>query len=198
MPQPQPRKHTPGYKAREQEERERSGSTPFDMSSPTATGQGGIIAQRTPSPQAIRAPQRQAPPPQPQPQPHPPALSFPGAMPSVDWGSISLPTDTLSLQQPVPTSEAYNFNEYVPTPSAVGMAAANPLLSVEQHQGSDASSPGTVPHEGYHAGPTDTSPMDVMNEIDWVSKLHTRIGTELTQRRARLRRCLVARKLGLV
>jgi hypothetical protein len=210
MPQPQPRKHTPGYKAREQEERERSGSMPSDMSSPTATGPGigtSIAAQRTPSPQATRAPQPQAPPPQPQPQPQsrphpqprPPGLSFPGAMPSVDWGSISLPTDTLSLQQPViPTSEVYNFNDYVPTPSAVGMAAANPLLSVEQHHSSDSSSPGTVPYGGYNAGPTDTGPMDIMNEIDWVSKLHLKILIELTSCRPRLRRCLVARRLGPV
>lgn len=203
MPQPQPRKHTPGYKAREQEERERSGSMQSDLSSPDATGQGSgtnITAQRTPSPQATRVPQRQAqppPPPNPNPHPHPPALSFPGAMPSVDWGSINLPTDTLSLQQPVPTSEVYNFNEYVPKPSDVGMATANPLLSVEQHQGSDASSPGTVPFGGYNPGTTDTSPMDIMNEIDWVSKKITRSRLQLTVYRVRLRRCLVVRRQGL-
>jgi hypothetical protein len=191
MPLPQPRKHTPGYKAREQEERARSGSLHSDLSSPRASGQGtgsGITTQRTPSPQATRLPQQQR-------MSHPPALSFPGAMPSVDWGTLELPTDTLSLQQPVPTSEVFNFNDYVPTPSAASLATANPLLSVDQHQEGDRSRPGAAAYGGCTGATTDTSPMDIMNEIDWVSETCLSIRQDLTTYRLRLRNCLVARKL---
>ncbi|EAT78080.2 hypothetical protein SNOG_14540 [Parastagonospora nodorum SN15] len=166
MPQPQPRKHTPGYKAREQEERARSGSVPSDFSSPPGSNQHlstGYAAQRTPSPQATRITPQQ--PNLSQRLPNQAAISFPGAIPEVDWGTLDLPTDTLNLQQPVPQSSLFNFNEYVPTPSAASQATANTLL----HPGSDGSSPNTAAYGAYGAA-TDTSPMDVMNEIDWVSE----------------------------
>ncbi|KAL5121030.1 hypothetical protein ACEQ8H_000879 [Pleosporales sp. CAS-2024a] len=174
MPQPQPRTHTPGYKAREQEERARSGSIPSDFSSPAAapgqgtTGAGIATTQRTPSPQVTRMPSLQR-----GPQP-PPTLTFPGAMPSVDWGTLDLPADTtLSLQQPVPpTSGAFNFNEYIPTPSAAGLATANAVLGVghhhHHHPGSDGSSPAApIPYGGGTGTMPNSGPMDIMNEIDW-------------------------------
>ncbi|KAH3963941.1 hypothetical protein HBI25_097790 [Parastagonospora nodorum] len=173
MPQPQPRKHTPGYKAREQEERARSGSVPSDFSSPPGSNQHlstGYAAQRTPSPQATRITPQQ--PNLSQRLPNQAAISFPGAIPEVDWGTLDLPTDTLNLQQPVPQSSLFNFNEYVPTPSAASQATANTLL----HPGSDGSSPNTAAYGAYGAA-TDTSPMDVMNEIDW-SEIEKMFGAE--------------------
>ncbi|XP_014554984.1 hypothetical protein COCVIDRAFT_103569 [Bipolaris victoriae FI3] len=79
--------------------------------------------------------------------------NFPGAIPSVDWGTIDLPASVPVAQPPV-------YNDYVP--SSVG---AYPP-SMDPYGGGNNSSPnsaiyGTTPQS------SSSNPMDAINEIDW-------------------------------
>jgi len=166
MPHAGPRTHTPGYQARQQEERERSGSLQSAMSgsvpSPLDTS-NHTVSQQMSSPQQQSLYHRQT--------PHPTALSFPGAMPSVDWGTIDLPASASTFPQPQSASAPYSFSE-LPSPMAAGgLGPASRLHGHDQQYGSDANSPAAAIYGGMRQGTSSSSPMDMdaLNEIDWVS-----------------------------
>lgn len=160
MPHAGPRKHTPGYQARQQEERERSGSLKSERSGSAVSAYGTgnpTIVQHTSSPPQSHRYQR--------PQAH--NMSFPGAVPNVDWGSINLASSTSDLQQRFSGSESYDFNQYTPSGS---MVPAGTMLGVDQSLGSEASSPG-FSIRGMTGGTAGSSPMDVLNDVDWVRSI---------------------------
>jgi hypothetical protein len=78
------------------------------------------------------------------------ALAFPGAVPAVDWGTIDMPTPTPRHHPSINSIEPYNFGDYVPNAS---VAYGNTARG---------------------------SPMDALNEIDWVSTTHVVIVESLT------------------
>lgn len=165
MPHAGPRKHTPGYKARqkeEREERERSGSVQSRSSSTGAASfgfSGSSTGQPTSPPQQSQSYQFQ------QAQAQPKAMSFPGSMPTVDWGSIDLPaTATFQVpQQPLASPDAFNPNNFTQGMSTGGLMPT-PIASASQRQSSDGSSPAGQLYGSGSGG----SPMDALNEIDWV------------------------------
>lgn len=172
MPHAGPRVHTPGYQARQQEERERSGSIQSTRSESAPSPHSGNNAQtgRQLSP-------LQHTPIYPRQVPNSPAagsaiMTFPGAIPTVDWGSIELPQSVDTFPQPGHGQIPYGFTE-LPTipPNAGGLGSATQLHCPDERHGNNIGSPAAAIYGGMRQGTTSSSPMDALNEIDWVSGL---------------------------
>jgi len=177
MPHAGPRTHTPGFQARQREERERSGSL---QSSGQDTG-GSPDNQQMSPPQASPTPYQQT--------PAPAIFTFPGAMPTVDWGSIELPASASTFPQPQSSPAPYSFNAYAPPVPTAGSGPATML----QRQSSDTISPAAAIYGGMKTGTAGSSPMDALNDIDWVSEVIEMKYMWLTHYRMILSRCLAAR-----
>jgi hypothetical protein len=153
MPHAGPRTHTVGYQARQEEERERSGSLPSNMSGPSPPVTN---VQQMPPPPQPPTPQRTAPPST--------TMSFPGAIPTIDWGTINLPG---ALQQGPSSTESYNFNNYVPSlPS--GSTNLSLPVSDQTYSAETISPPAAVETSGFATGSSPMDTMDALNDIDWV------------------------------
>ncbi|KAF2033375.1 hypothetical protein EK21DRAFT_59107 [Setomelanomma holmii] len=159
MPHAGLRRHTPGYQARQKEERERSASL---QSSVSGSGTSGIFSsplgqQASPPPQ-VRDQHQQLPQTQ--------KFSFPGAVPNTDWGTIDFSASTSNLQQTFDGSNLYNFSDYSASTNAGGLMPLG-AASAGQRHGSDASSPGAAVYGGIAPGTTHSSPIEALNDIDW-------------------------------
>lgn len=157
MPAVGPRTHTPGYELRQSQEREtkeRDGSQ--------ASG-----ATRSASSSAVPSPsQQQSSLYQPQSLPRTKAVgSFPGAIPTVDWG-----TATGSTLSPNPTQE------YAPSENPNPVFATGPGNTTQQLFGNTGSSPAAMMQGSGVNALYSTGQMDVGNDIDWVGtfKTHTK------------------------
>jgi hypothetical protein len=95
-------------------------------------------------------------------------ISFPGAVPVVDWGTINLSEPLPNTQQAFFGTD-FNFNDFVPSMPMETLIPPNTLARVDQRHGSDSSSPGAAMYGGSTQGSTEGGPMDVMEDIDWVS-----------------------------
>lgn len=95
-----------------------------------------------------------------------PPMSFPGAVPNVDWGTIDFTSSIPNLQGSFPSSEPFNFNDYTASMSMGSMVPSGTLAGLSDRHGSDTTSiSGLAPY-----GSTGSSPMDALNDIDWVSR----------------------------
>jgi hypothetical protein len=187
MPHAGPRTHTPGYQARQQEERERSGSLQSARSNSAVSGQdtgGSPLAQQT-SPSLPQTPVTYR-------QTSQPVMAFPGAIPNVDWGSIELPASASTFPQPQSPPIPYSFNAYTPPVPTGGLGPATML----QPHASDINTPAAAIYGGMQTGTAGSSPMDALNDIDWVSGIVSSKCTWLTVCRMISRRCSVALTSG--
>jgi hypothetical protein len=183
MPQARVRAHTQDGQSRHKESGEDSGcggnlpSTTAGVASTSPTG--SLTSQQM---AASRQTQIQ--------QQGPPLAhginNFSGAIPSVDWGTVAMPSSNTGLQQPQVPPESFSFSNFTPTTL---------LPSRFRYVGSDASSPGSAMYAGMTPGTTDDSPMDAMNDVDWVGTSSQLENLVLTLPRMMLRRCLVVLKL---
>ena len=157
MPQPGPRMHTPGYKARQREaqsEMDDNGDLqPAELGSTASTSSQQI---RQPHHHQLQRPQNQA------------SVSFPGAMPLVDWGTIDMPTPILDFQQTPSSHGAYSFGKFTPTTSAEGVIPTDTAMSAAQHQGYGIDAPDPLMFGSTTQEPIGGSPMDALADIDWV------------------------------
>ncbi|KAF1920543.1 hypothetical protein BDU57DRAFT_18010 [Ampelomyces quisqualis] len=96
----------------------------------------------------------------------PSSLSFPGAVPVVDWGTISLSEPISTTLHPVLETD-FDFNEFSPSMPMETLILPNTLARADQRLGSDSSSPGAAIHGEFNQGSTGGGPMDVMEDIDW-------------------------------
>jgi hypothetical protein len=158
MPHAGPRMHTPGYQARQQEERERSGSLPSNMSGPSPPVTN---VQQTPPPPQPHTPQT---------IPQPPQNHFPGAIPNIDWGTIDLPG---TLQHGLSNTESYNFNDYVPSTSS-GSANLSPPANDQTYRAKTISPVAAVEVSRFATGSSPMETMDALNDIDWVRNMSNR------------------------
>jgi hypothetical protein len=160
MPHAGPRTLTKSQ-AKKQEENRQSQVRQSSLRNPGVSS--NAYGSRTPA-------QQQSPPPQVLPYQSPTpistaatsSLSFPGAVPVVEWGTINLTESISTNQQPFLGAE-YNFNDFVPSMPIENLIPPNTLARVNQRHGSDSSSPGAVVYG------TGGGPMDVMDDVDWVS-----------------------------
>ena len=122
------------------------------------------------------------------------AMAFPGSIPNVDWGTIDLPASAANFQlpqQPLACPETFNRGDSFPATSSGGLIPTTMLPSMGQRHGSDASSPGAGIYGSMLAGTASSSPMDALNDIDWVSTEIVLKMPPLTLRRMILSRCLM-------
>ncbi|KAH7394049.1 hypothetical protein DE146DRAFT_679330 [Phaeosphaeria sp. MPI-PUGE-AT-0046c] len=92
-----------------------------------------------------------------------PPMSFPGAVPNVDWGTIDFPGPLPSLHAPFSSSEVFNFNDYTASMTMTPMVPSGTLAGMSDRHGSD-----TTSSSGLAAyGTTGSSPMDALNDMDW-------------------------------
>jgi hypothetical protein len=141
MPQALPRVHTQGRQDHGQSGKERFGHWQSGAAFNSING-SSVMQQPSPSNQ----PQNQ----QPGPSLAHGMNTFPGAMPTVDWGTFDMPA--ASLQQP------YSFGDPVTMDNMGGI-----VPGAGQHTGSDTSPP-------MYAGTTSSgSDADALNDVDWVS-----------------------------
>ncbi|KAL1594909.1 hypothetical protein SLS59_008459 [Nothophoma quercina] len=175
MPQAGPRTQSFGYQLRQREAEERArnaslhtGSSDQEFSnnrSPTSglpvQDSGGSQDLSPPLQQTFRPPrlplsQRQG--------SGSGVIDYPGAMPNTDWGTfdVQLPASTPSYQQPTASLNVYLTPNYPPATPSVNLMSPPRAMS----QGSDpvASSTYAAP-----AGTAGSSPMDALNDLDWVS-----------------------------
>jgi hypothetical protein len=138
------------------EDRERSGSTQSIMSNPSPLSHsrgGNVVMQNvTPSPLAQQqSPQFETP-------KSTGINTFPGAMPTVDWGTFEMPAS-------IPAS---SYSGIPPT-----NYAGNLLPGAAQQGGNNTESPNSAIYggTGMVVGQSDGSPMDAIDDIDWVSSL---------------------------
>lgn len=153
MPQPESRMPTPGSEAKPQDEGQ-SGSPQSAGSTLVVLGHdtGGI-----PHPQQPQLPHRQT--------ARPAGIAFPGAMPSVEWGSIDLPASTATFPQPQSSPPAqYSFNAYAPPVPSGGLGPATMLAQHEM----DTNTPAAAIYGGMQTGTANSSPMDAIINIDSV------------------------------
>jgi hypothetical protein len=116
--------------------------------------------------------------------------AFGMGVPNTDWGIIELPSTTTNIPHQQFGPEAYNFGNFPPATSAVNLMPTSMVaLGAGQRHESDASSPGAAIYGGIDGGTTNSSPMDALNEIDWVSTSHTVHEAQLTVRRTIWSRC---------
>ncbi len=113
------------------------------------------------------------------------AMSFSELVPQVDWGSVDLPASSSLFQQgqqaqqtqqqklrqqSYPSPEPYKYNDFAPTSPPGGHLSPGMMANAgQQRHGSDAGSPGSAVYNAMTTGTTGSSPMDALNEIDWVS-----------------------------
>lgn len=160
--------HTSGSQAKQQGvpgERERSGSLQSTGSSVCTYpfgASGGSIAQQSPSQQPPQYRPRQ------QSQTHS-VIPFSGAVPNVDWGTTNLTMPVSTFQQPLSGSESYNYSELSQLIPVRGLMPMNVMASPNHRHGSKESSPGAAIYGSGAGGTASSSPMDVLNDIDWVS-----------------------------
>jgi hypothetical protein len=186
MPHAGPRTHTPGYQARQQEKRERSGSLQSTRSGSEASGLGSPLVQQTsPPPHLYRHTTPKGLP------------SFPGAMPNVDWGSIELPASASTFSQSQSTSALYSFNDFPASGVVNGSEIPTMSFYPDQQQRSVSNSPAAAIYGGMRPEMAGGSPMDALNEMDWVSCKRVKESTQLTVCRTILRKCLQALRLDL-
>jgi hypothetical protein len=148
MPQALPRAHAQSRQKEGREERDQGGSV---QSGPTMIGLNhnpGV--QQMPPMHHVQAQERGLP-------LAPVANSFPGAMPTVDWGTFDMPASMGGMQQP------YSFNDPITMDNIGGM-----IPGAIQYTGSDGSSPRLPMYAGTTASGSD---VDALNEIDWVSTI---------------------------
>jgi hypothetical protein len=101
------------------------------------------------------APRRRPQSPQVQPTLAPILNTFPGAMPTVDWGTFDMPE----------SNSVSAYNGISPMSTTGGL-----MLNTAQQGGSNASSPNSaIQGGGVAAGPGSNATMDAINDIDWVS-----------------------------
>jgi hypothetical protein len=162
MPHAGPRTLTKGSQVKHEEEKEWSRSPQPNLSRPTLSRPNSSAATQHPSPppQTLHYQQQAA---------RTQTLSFPGAVPNTDWGTIDLPTPISDLQQHFPRSESYNFGHYAPSTSAGSPVTPSTSLGINRRQETDANGAGAVMFSG---GSAHSSPMDALNDIDWVRRLH--------------------------
>jgi hypothetical protein len=184
MPHVGPRTHTPGYLARQEEERERSGSLQSNVSGlsppPTGTNVSTNMEQTSPSPQQPVS-QRLV--------PTHKSMSFPGAIPNIDWGTIDLAGSTSNLQQGFSGTEQYNFNDYVPAipsgPANSALPNTNPA-NEKTYQADTMSPPVAVAMSGFTTNSSPMDTMDALNDIDWVRGIYFEIVEKLMRCRTKL------------
>jgi hypothetical protein len=158
MPHAGPRTHTPGHQARQQEERERSASI-------HSRGSGAGVAAFDPGHAAAAqhtSASAQTSYPYQRPQAH--GMSFPGAIPNVDWGTLDFPATTAPSQPPYTAAESYNFNEYTPL---ISMVPTSAMVGVNERHDMDADSLSAATY----GGGINSGAMNAVNDIDWVSGL---------------------------
>lgn len=144
----------------QREDRERSGSTQSNLSTPGPLSHllsGNAVMQNlTP------------PPPPPPPQPQSPQVgnpvafgvnTFPGAIPTVDWGTFDMPAS-------IPVS---SYSGIPPT----NYTGTSMVQNAVQEGGNDSDSPNSAIYGGVGmaAGPSNGNTMDAVNDIDWVSHI---------------------------
>lgn len=165
MPQAGPRKDTPGYQLQQQRQQERARKDRLSLSvegSETTLFSNANHGHSQLSPplqqQTFRPPRL----------PHLRSQSsgtgiihFPGAMPNADWGTFDmpLPTSTPTFQQPLADPDMHTMPNYPPVNPSSNLMPSSRMTS----QNSDTT--GFVAPIGTAGG----SPLDVLNEIDWVS-----------------------------
>ena len=175
MPQAGPRTQSFGYQLRQREAEERArhaslqtGSSDQEFSnnrSPTSglpvQDSGGSQDLSPPLQQTFRPPrlplsQRQG--------SGSGVIDYPGAMPNTDWGTfdVQLPASTPSYQQPTANLNVYPTPNYPPATPSVNLMPPPRAMS----QGSDPAASSTY---AAPAGTAGSSPMDALNDVDWVS-----------------------------
>jgi hypothetical protein len=162
MPPTKPRTHTYGYAPGQQASQERAH---FDSLNSAVPGN----AQATASPPSISP----TPPTQHQLPPKPTlqnqsalsgSIAFPGAMPNADWGTfdIPLPSSVPNLQQPsmyaTTTYQPSSAANYIPPPRMMSQSSDPTTLRPPLRPGIPSTTAGTG-----------GSPMNALNDIDWVS-----------------------------
>ena len=161
MPPTKPRTHAYSYAPGQQATQERAH---FD--SLHSAGRGN--AQATASPPSIAS----TPPAHHQPPPKPPlqnqsalsgSIAFPGAMPNADWGTfdIPLPSSMSSLQRP----SMYAATTYQPSSAATYIPP--PRMMSQSNDPSTLRPPLRTSIPNTTTG-TSSSPMNALNDIDWV------------------------------
>jgi hypothetical protein len=181
MPHAGPRTHTPGHQARQQEEKERSTSIHSRASGagvPTFYPGHAIAPQHTSTSTQTSYPHQR-------PQAH--GMSFSGAIPNVDWGTLDLSASTAPSQPLYTAAGSYSFNKYTPL---ISMVPTSAMVGVDERHGMDADS---LSAASYGRG-TNSSAVDAVNDIDWVSEIDVMRGIELIGRRLRLNTCLAGRR----
>jgi hypothetical protein len=161
MPQAGPRTHTPGWQLRQNETKERERSADLqsmaDGTDPTVFRDSA--SNNSPS---LQQPFR------------PPSLShsqssgaspFSGGFPNTDWGTFdgSIPVSTVDFQQPMSSPDLHSMPNY---PSVTPSGNSMPL-QVTSQAGDPTSTNSSVPVGS--VGTAGNSPLDALNEIDWVS-----------------------------
>lgn len=92
------------------------------------------------------------------------SIAFPGAMPNADWGTFDVPLPaSVSGYNPPGT----NPNPTYPTASSASNYYVPPGRMMSQS--SDAINPNPILGYGTQPGTTGSSPMDALNDVDWVS-----------------------------
>lgn len=195
MPQAGPRTHTPGYQLQQQASEERARHSSLHPGSECnlqpAFSNSPPDAQHSPSlQQSTRGGM--------QPQLRSQitgsgAIAFPGAMPNADWGTftVPLPPSISNVQQPLHDSDRSNFTTAMPSIKLMSppLVLLDPTSVISQRTSLSPGAPTST---------TSTSPMDALNDIDWVSAYHlwakydepNRLTVMATERdRSAFRRC---------
>lgn len=170
MPQAGPRTHTPGYQLRQQEAEERARHDSLqaiaEESVQTSFGNANSAVLVSPLQQ------------QPFQQPKPPQLQsrnsdfgvigFPGAMPNADWGTFngSLLPSISAFPEPPTSPDMYPTLGYPPAPSN---NLIPPHMVSQDSNPTSFTNPSAAVNHGAPTSTTDSSPLDALNEIDWVS-----------------------------
>lgn len=167
MPQAGPRTHTFVYQLRQKEAEEKKRSDSL-RSIGSSSGQNFSTQETTSEP--LQQPY----------QPHglpnshsqgASAIDFPGAMPNVDWGAfdVLVSISTPAFQQPLTSPDLYPAPNYPPSASSGSL--------IQPHISSQGSDLVTNPSFSAPIGPSGSSPLDALNEIDWVGPIVPAIGT---------------------
>lgn len=183
MPQPGPRTHTPGWKARQQEAHEEKVRAETDRPIATTDATSTHPTQLSPQQQHHQPFHSQS------------AKPFGAGVPNVDWGTIDLPASMSSFPQPFSSREGLDYTAFSQGMATSTLIPTSSLPSPGQFLASNANSPGTA-MQGFVAGGTaGSSPMDALNDIDWASRTFwASYWVLLTFCRMTLNKCLEERK----
>lgn len=170
MPQAGPRTHTPGFQREQQVSESIQPGVSNVQASPINTISPNVqlapLVQRiTPK---VQPPQGQS--------SVSGSIAFPGAMPNADWGTfdVPLPASVSSYQH----SEKESIPNYPPSTSASNYYVPPARM---MSQSSDTVNLNPIISYGAPAGTTGSSPMDALNDIDWV-----RIAENVVKKKANL------------